>query len=225
MRNAITAIVLILILLFISGFNMIIALGSAQTVISNESRSITVNQSASNGTANLINYDGAHGYVVDQDGVPIGNIAVTLHVWSYNGNHVPYEVFNMTNVTSNTTPFTGLFEFRIPRNWSGEPKRYCYVDTAYRTADNLTVYGKTDNYTLNMGGFDFGVVLDIPKSTPIPIPIPTPTPTPTQITTSTPAPSTAPVADPDMTKGLFFAISIIILVVGGGYCLYRMRYK
>jgi len=99
------------------------------------------------------------GYVVDSFGTGYGGIPVTLHVMGMsNGNS--YELYNMTRTTSSSQPFVGLFAFDyIVMNQVA----YGYVDASAQLTDNLTIYGKSNNYTMNKSATSIGsIVLKIP---------------------------------------------------------------
>lgn len=100
------------------------------------------------------------GYVVDSFGTGYGGIPVTLHLMGYYGNGTTYEVYNMTRTTSNSQPFVGLFAFDyiVLQGVS-----YGYVDASAQLTDNLTIYGASNNYTMNRSRTSIGsIVLRIP---------------------------------------------------------------
>ncbi|HTY91248.1 MAG TPA: PGF-CTERM sorting domain-containing protein [Methanocella sp.] len=99
------------------------------------------------------------GYVVDSYGTGYGGIPVMLHVMGYNGT-TPYEIYNMTRTTSSSQPFVGLFAFDyiVLQNAA-----YGYVDASAQLTDNLTIYGKSNNYSMNRSATSIGsIVLRIP---------------------------------------------------------------
>jgi PGF-CTERM protein len=104
------------------------------------------------------------GYVVDSFGTGYGGINVKLHVMSLYGNGTAYEMYNMTRTTSSSQPFVGLFAFDyIVMNSEGQNASYGYVDAQAQLTDNLTIYGKSNNYTMNRSATSIGsIVLKIP---------------------------------------------------------------
>jgi PGF-CTERM protein len=104
------------------------------------------------------------GYVVDSFGTGYGGIPVTLHVIGIASNGSPYEIYNMTRTTSSSQPFVGLFAFDyIVLNTGGIQAAYGYVDAQAQLTDNLTIYGKSNNYSMNQSATSIGsIVLKIP---------------------------------------------------------------
>jgi PGF-CTERM protein len=105
------------------------------------------------------------GYVVDSFGTGYGGISVKLHVMGiYSSNGTPYEIYNMTRTTSSSQPFVGLFAFDyIVLNSEGNNASYGYVDAQAQLTDNLTIYGKSNNYSMNRSATSIGsIVLKIP---------------------------------------------------------------
>jgi hypothetical protein len=99
------------------------------------------------------------GYVVDSFGTGYGGINVKLHVMGMNGS-TPYEIYNMTRTTSSSQPFVGLFAFDyiVMQNVA-----YGYVDAEAQLTDNLTIYGASNNYSMNRSRTSIGsIVLKIP---------------------------------------------------------------
>lgn len=99
------------------------------------------------------------GYVVDSSGTGLGGINVKMHVMGMNGS-TPYEIYNMTRITSSSQPFVGQFTFDYIV-MTGD--YYGYVDAEARLTDNLTVYGKSDNFSMNQSNMSIGnIVLKVP---------------------------------------------------------------
>jgi PGF-CTERM protein len=99
------------------------------------------------------------GYVVDSFGSGYGGVNVKLHVIGYDRNG-PYEIYNMTRKTGSSPPFAGLFTFDYIVL---EGPAYGYVDAETRLTDNLTIYGKSDNFSINGSAMPIGnIVLNIP---------------------------------------------------------------
>ena len=103
------------------------------------------------------------GYVVDSFGTGYGGIPVVLHVIGMNGTQ-PFEMYNMTRTTSSSQPFVGLFAFDyIVLNVNGTNASYGYVSAQAQLTSNLTIYGKSNNYSMNMSATSIGsIVLKIP---------------------------------------------------------------
>jgi len=101
------------------------------------------------------------GYVVDSFGTGYGGIPVMLHVMGYySNNNTPYEIYNMTRTTSSSQPFVGLFAFDYIVL---QGAAYGYVDASAQLTDNLTIYGKSNNYSMNRSATSIGsIVLRIP---------------------------------------------------------------
>ena len=100
------------------------------------------------------------GYVVDSFGTGYGGITVTLHVMGVYGNGTPYEIYNMTRTTSSSQPFVGLFAFDYIVL---QGAAYGYVDAQAQLTDNLTIYGASNNYSMNRSRTSIGsIVLKIP---------------------------------------------------------------
>jgi len=100
------------------------------------------------------------GYVVDSYGTGYGGIPVTLHVMGMYGNGTYYEIYNMTRTTSSSQPFVGLFVFDyiVLQN-----AIHGYVDASAQLTDNLTIYGASNNYSINRSRTSIGsIVLRIP---------------------------------------------------------------
>jgi PGF-CTERM protein len=109
------------------------------------------------------------GYVVDSFGTGYGGIPVTLHVMALCSTSTPanptyFELYNMTRTTSSSQPFVGLFAFDyIVLNAGGFQAAYAYVDAQAQLTDNLTIYGKSNNYSMNESATSIGsIVLKIP---------------------------------------------------------------
>jgi len=99
------------------------------------------------------------GYVVDSFGTGYGGINVKLHVMGVNESG-PYEIYNMTRTTSSSQPFVGLFAFDYIVL---QGAAYGYVDAQAQLTDNLTIYGKSNNYSMNRSATSIGsIVLKIP---------------------------------------------------------------
>jgi PGF-CTERM protein len=99
------------------------------------------------------------GYVVDSFGTGYGGINVKLHVMGVNDSG-PYEIYNMTRTTSSSQPFVGLFAFDYIVM---QGVAYGYVDAQAQLTDNLTIYGKSNNYSMNRSATSIGsIVLKIP---------------------------------------------------------------
>ncbi len=99
------------------------------------------------------------GYVVDSFGTGYGGIPVVLHIIGMNGTQ-PYEIYNMTRTTSSSQPFVGLFAFDYIVL---QGAAYGYVEAQAQLTDNLTIYGKSNNYTMNRSATSIGsIVLKIP---------------------------------------------------------------
>jgi PGF-CTERM protein len=95
------------------------------------------------------------GYVVDSFGTGYGGIPVVLHVMNDTG-----EVYNMTRTTSSSQPFVGLFAFDYIVL---QGATYGYVDASAQLTDNLTIYGASNNYSMNRSRTSIGsIVLRIP---------------------------------------------------------------
>jgi PGF-CTERM protein len=100
------------------------------------------------------------GYVVDSYGTGYGGIPVTLHVMGMYGNGTYYEIYNMTRTTSSSQPFVGLFVFDYIVL---QGAIHGYVDASAQLTDNLTIYGASNNYSINRSRTSIGsIVLRIP---------------------------------------------------------------
>jgi len=100
------------------------------------------------------------GYVVDSFGTGYGGINVKLHVMGVYGNGSVYELYNMTRTTSSSQPFVGLFAFDYIVL---QGAAYGWVDAQAPLTDNLTIYGKSNNYSMNRSATSIGsIVLKIP---------------------------------------------------------------
>jgi len=101
------------------------------------------------------------GYVVDSFGTGYGGIPVTLHVMGWNTTtNSAYEIYNMTRTTSSSQPFVGLFAFDYIVLQGAS---FGYVDASAQLTDNLTIYGASNNYTMNRSRTSIGsIVLKIP---------------------------------------------------------------
>jgi PGF-CTERM protein len=101
------------------------------------------------------------GYVVDSAGTGYPSLPVTLHVVGWNSTtSSPYEIYTMNRTTSASQPFVGLyvFDYIVLTNAS-----YGYVTAQATITDNLTIYGKSNNYTMNKSATSIGsIVLSIP---------------------------------------------------------------
>lgn len=95
------------------------------------------------------------GYVVDSVGTGYGGIPVKLHIMNNST-----EMYNMTRTTSSLQPFVGLFAFDYIII---QGATHGYVDAEAQLTDNLTIYGASDNYTMNETRTSSGfIVLQIP---------------------------------------------------------------
>ena len=102
------------------------------------------------------------GFAVNQTGIGLGGIPVTLHIMSNDSNGTPYEVYNMTVMTNSSPPFIGQFEFdNIIINPSVNAP-YGYFEAVARSDDNQTIYGKTVNFSMNQPPPGIGIVLNMP---------------------------------------------------------------
>jgi|GEM_PF-2936042 len=101
------------------------------------------------------------GYVVDSAGTGYPSLPVTLHVMGWNAtNSSAYEIYTMNRTTSASMPFVGLyvFDYIVLTNAS-----YGYVSAQATITDNLTIYGASNNYTMNKSRTSIGsIVLTIP---------------------------------------------------------------
>ena len=101
------------------------------------------------------------GYVVDSFGTGYGGIPVTLHVIGNYSNGTFYELYNMTAMTSTYQPFVGLyvFDYIVAQN-----AVYGYVDSRAQITDNISIFGKSDNYSMNLSATSLGsIVLKVPS--------------------------------------------------------------
>jgi len=96
------------------------------------------------------------GRVVDSSGIGYGSIPVTLHVMGVNQNDTLYEIYNMTRTTSNSQPFVGRFTFG---NIVMDNMVWGYVDASYQLTDSLTIYGKSDNFSMNGSTMPIGDIV------------------------------------------------------------------
>jgi hypothetical protein len=142
MRKAILVLVLILVMLFLSGFSDGQTIATTPAV--NSTQPIIVNT-----TTNLGSYGDWSGYAVNQYGTGIGDIPITLHIMGNYSNQTPYEIYSVTRITNNSSPWIGYFNFNdVIIKLSGVSSHYGYLDTVAPIADNQTMYGRTDNHTL-----------------------------------------------------------------------------
>ena len=152
------------------------------------------------------------GYVVDSSGKSYGGISVTLHVMGSDRNGT-YEIYNMTRITSSSPSSLGQFSFDYIVLNSGTYTPYAYVDARAKLDGNRTVYGRSDNISMNGSTMSFGpVVLDMPDSTSTPMP-----------TSTTTLPTAAPPANNGVTIGLSIVILLAIILGAGAYYLYRKK--
>lgn len=84
------------------------------------------------------------GYVVDTNGEGISGMDVTLHVMGHNGSAVN-EIYNMTATTQGAQAYAGLFVF--DNAIISPDDQYAYLSTSAYD-DNITYYGRSDNFTL-----------------------------------------------------------------------------
>ncbi len=97
------------------------------------------------------------GYVVDSYDTGYGGVTVTLHIRnSSNG-----EIYNMTTITSASKPFVGLYIFD---NVVLTPETaWAFADASAQFTDNMTIYGRSNNYSLNKSSTSSGfIVLHVP---------------------------------------------------------------
>ena len=97
------------------------------------------------------------GYVVDSYDTGYGGVTVTLHIRnSSNG-----EIYNMTTITSTSKPFVGLYIFD---NVVLTPETaWAFADASAQFTDNMTIYGRSNNYSLNKSSTSSGfIVLHVP---------------------------------------------------------------
>jgi hypothetical protein len=101
------------------------------------------------------------GYVVDSDGAGYPSLPVTLHVMGRNNTTgLPYEIYAINRTTSASQPFVGLyvFDYILANNAA-----YGYVTARATITDNLTIDGRSGNYTMNLSRTSIGsIVLNIP---------------------------------------------------------------
>ncbi len=97
------------------------------------------------------------GYVVDSYGTGYGGITVTLHVRNASNG----EIYNMTAPTSSSQPFVGLYVFD---NIVLTPDTaWAFADASAQLTDNMTIYGRSNNYSLNKSSTSSGfIVLHVP---------------------------------------------------------------
>ncbi len=97
------------------------------------------------------------GYVVDSYGTGYGGITVTLHVRDATNT----EIYNMTAPTSSSQPFVGLYVFD---NIVLTPSTaWAFADASAQLTDNMTIYGRSNNYSLNKSSTSSGfIVLHVP---------------------------------------------------------------
>ncbi len=101
------------------------------------------------------------GYVVDSSGNGLGGINIKMHVMGMNGS-TPYEIYNLTRTSESKPPYVGRFAFSYIVI---QGVAYGYVDTEARLANNLTVYGKSDNFSMNWSHISIGdIVVNVPAS-------------------------------------------------------------
>jgi len=112
--------------------------------------------------------DSLTGYVVDTSGAGLGGINVKMHVMGVDyTNSTPnrtiyYEIYNMVRTTSNRPPSVGRFSFDYIVLTGAA---YGYVDAEAQVTENLTVYGKSDNFSMNRSATSIG---NITLGTPTP---------------------------------------------------------
>lgn len=102
------------------------------------------------------------GYVVDSYGTGYGGIPVVLHVMGTDPGGTPYEIYNMTATTSSVQPFTGLFVFDYILSLDAA---YGYVSASAPIAEDLTIYGSSNNYSMNLSRTSIGSIV---LKTPLP---------------------------------------------------------
>ena len=97
------------------------------------------------------------GYVVDSYGTGYGGITVTLHIRNASNG----EIYNMTAPTSSSQPFVGLYVFD---NIVLTPDTaWAFADASAQLTDNMTIYGRSNNYSLNKSSTSSGfIVLHVP---------------------------------------------------------------
>ncbi|MCD1296132.1 PGF-CTERM sorting domain-containing protein [Methanocella sp. CWC-04] len=97
------------------------------------------------------------GSVVDSFNTGYGGIEVTLHVCMANAT----EIYNMTTITSSAQPYVGTYVFD---NIVLTPDTaYAFATAEAPLTDNLTIYGASNNYSLNTTRTSAGfIVLHVP---------------------------------------------------------------
>ena len=97
------------------------------------------------------------GYVVDSYGTGYGGVSVTLHIRNASNG----EIYNMTTTTSTSKPFVGLYVFD---NVVPTPDiAWAFADASAQLTDNMTIYGRSNNYSLNKSSTSSGfIVLHVP---------------------------------------------------------------
>jgi PGF-CTERM protein len=106
------------------------------------------------------------GSVVDSFNTGYGGIEVTLHVMNQtvDGSGLvtdTQEIYNMTTITSSAQPYVGTYVFD---NIVITPDTaYAYATAEAPLTDNLTIYGASNNYTMNTTRTSAGfIVLHVP---------------------------------------------------------------
>jgi hypothetical protein len=97
------------------------------------------------------------GYVVDSYGTGYGGITVTLHIKDASNG----EIYDLTSTTSTSKPFVGLYVFD---NVVVTPtSAWGFADASAQFTDNMTIYGRSNNYSLNKSSTSSGfIVLHVP---------------------------------------------------------------
>lgn len=96
------------------------------------------------------NVSSVNGYVVDSYGTQLPSDRVTLHVMGYNYSNGQvsgeWEIYNITQKANTTIPNVGRYNFYNFPYVNGAD--YAFVSATYQY-NNSTIYGRSDNFSLN----------------------------------------------------------------------------
>jgi hypothetical protein len=97
------------------------------------------------------------GRVVDPSGAGVGGIPVTLHLIGWDStNNSYFEIYNMTRATSTSSSSAGRFAFYYI---SMQNALWYYVDSEALQSDNVTVYGRSNNFSINSSNTSIGLII------------------------------------------------------------------
>ncbi|HEY3422951.1 MAG TPA: hypothetical protein VGK13_07295 [Methanocellaceae archaeon] len=113
------------------------------TLVNNSSinQSIVMHMPSLNGTS-------VYGSVVNSYGTGMSNITVTLHMTGVAGDH---DLSNLTTVTDGTGSSAGAYTFFDVVPVAGT--QYGYVSAEVQPTGNMTIYGRSNNFTFEKGSF------------------------------------------------------------------------